>query len=417
MKKLIFTPLLLGVIINVSAQKDCSHDHTGLIPITDLGTEFYRGFMGGLYPDGTSNRPSDHQTACIEHVQQIQPLDYDGNYDEDGKIVMLSIGASNPSSEFDKFSTFSFYYPGLNDKLAFVNGCVGGYGIQEMVPGGDYVNSLLDGLLYNGYSAEQVQICWLEEENTQEGDTAFPSASLNLVGDFLNLLTLVKTLFPNVKICYLSARAYSGYADPVDLTIDNGLEFPRDYMNGWTIKWVIENIINHVPGYEYDGPSATIPLATWGTYHWTDGSTPRADGLFLDCATDVTEDGLHLTGPGEIKIGQLMYNYFLSDTTAKYWYFKEGYNGINDEQNGNAALNIFPNPVDGNTLNIECEGLVNTGDFNINIRSMDGKIVYAATKKNSGNLSVELPEIINGIYLLTVESQHQLMNSTFVIAN
>lgn len=103
-----------------------------------------------------------------------------------------------------------------------------------------------------------------------------------------------------------------------DLT--NGLKFPRDYYNGWGLKWFIENVINHELGYTYEGPSAEIPLVTWGTYHWTDGSVERMDGLLLDCEEDVAPDGLHLSGSGEIKMGQLMLNYFIADTTAKYWF-------------------------------------------------------------------------------------------------
>ena len=64
----------------VNAQKDCSHDNTGLIPIPDLGLGTYRGFTGGLYPDGSNVRPTEYLAACIEHVQNIQKNSYVGNW-------------------------------------------------------------------------------------------------------------------------------------------------------------------------------------------------------------------------------------------------------------------------------------------------------------------------------------------------
>lgn len=414
----IFSPLLLLIFMCslVNAQKDCSHDNTGLIPIPDLGLGTYRGFTGGLYPDGSNVRPTEYLAACIEHVQNIQPLDIAGNADEDGRIVMLGIGASNPGAEFNKFIEISNYFEPRNDKLSLINGCVPSIGIQDMnYTASEYWGNVMNILEENDLSADQVQIVWIEEENTAVGDTAFPSAAQALVTDFHFLLQAIKIMFPNTQICYVTARAYSGYADPGTEDLTNGLKFPRDYYNGWGLKWFIENVINHELGYTYEGPSAEIPLVTWGTYHWTDGSVERMDGLLLDCEEDVAPDGLHLSGSGEIKMGQLMLNYFIADTTAKYWFFDEEYTGIYNNDKENSTLNIFPNPVLENQIHIQADDFNSNEKIGINIFSIDGKQILSLQENYSDNMTVLLPELNSGLYMITIYSENAASKATFII--
>lgn len=414
-----FSPLLLFLCISsfVFGQKDCTHDNTGLIPITDLGMDTYRGFTGGLYPDGSNVRPTEYLDACIEHAQNITTLDTDGNFDEEGRIVMLGIGASNPGAEFNKFMEISSYFEPRNDKLSLVNGCVPSMGIQDMnYTAAEYWGNVIGLLEDNGLSAEQVQIVWIEEENTEAGDTTFPNAAQALVTDFHFLLQAIKIMFPNTQICYVTARAYAGYADPSAEDFTNGLKFPRDYYNGWGLKWFIENVINHELGYNYEGPSAEIPLVTWGSYHWTDGSTVRSDGLSLICEDDVADDGLHLSGTGEIKMGQLMLNYFIEDTTAKYWFFDEDYTGIYNEEKGNSTLNIFPNPITGGQIHLNSDVFQQNEQVNINIFSIDGKLLLTVHENYSNDLKLLLPELNSGLYRITMHSENAASTASFVVA-
>ncbi len=414
-----FYPLLLLICICtiVNAQKDCSHDNTGLVPITDLGLSTYRGFTGGLYPGGSNERPAEYLEACIQHVQNITPMDISGNADEDGRIVMLGIGASNPGAEFNKFMEISSYFEPRNDKLSLVNGCVPSMGIQDMnYTGADYWGNVIDILESYDLSAEQVQIVWIEEENTEVGDTTFPGAAQALVTDFHFLLQAIKIIFPNTQICYVTARAYAGYADPSAEELTNGLKFPRDYYNGWGLKWFMENVINHELGYSYEGPTAEIPLVTWGSYHWTDGSVERMDGLSLICEDDVAEDGLHLSGTGEIKMGQLMLDYFKTDTTAKYWFFDEDYTGIYNNVKGNTSLNIFPNPNSGNEVHINSDVFQLNEEVDINIYSIEGKHIISLKENYSADLSLSLPKLNSGIYSITLHSENAASAGSFIIS-
>ena len=75
----------------------------GLIPLSDLGTGKYKGEEGGLYAGGKNDPPRAHVDAGVKAAREITPLDADGKRAPDGKIVLLSIGFSNPSIEFPGF--------------------------------------------------------------------------------------------------------------------------------------------------------------------------------------------------------------------------------------------------------------------------------------------------------------------------
>jgi len=68
---------------------------TGLIPLTDLGTDKYKGQDGGLYGGGRNEPPAECLAAIVKQLQLIRPLDAGGHPAPDGKIVLLSVGMSN----------------------------------------------------------------------------------------------------------------------------------------------------------------------------------------------------------------------------------------------------------------------------------------------------------------------------------
>src|SRR5262249_34938263 len=77
-------------------------DHTpresaGLTPLTDLGKAMYKGEQGGLYPGGENVPRPAHLKAGVKIAKKIAPLDAAGKKAKDGKIVLLSIGFSNPN--------------------------------------------------------------------------------------------------------------------------------------------------------------------------------------------------------------------------------------------------------------------------------------------------------------------------------
>ena len=70
-------------------------DTSSLVPISDLGTDRYQGFEGGLYPGGKNSRPASHEALGRQLAAQVQPLDASGQPSADGKIGLVTIGFSN----------------------------------------------------------------------------------------------------------------------------------------------------------------------------------------------------------------------------------------------------------------------------------------------------------------------------------
>ncbi|MGB4929438.1 MAG: hypothetical protein WBP43_05670, partial [Chitinophagales bacterium] len=62
--------------LTLFAQPQCDNDSTGLIPLVDLGTGYYAGHQGGLFPGGTNNIPLYHRKRGVKFSNEsIKPLD------------------------------------------------------------------------------------------------------------------------------------------------------------------------------------------------------------------------------------------------------------------------------------------------------------------------------------------------------
>src|SRR5262249_20412925 len=89
---------------NPAGQAPPPVDLSKVKPLTDMNPdEEYKGFKGGLYPDGKNERPAKHEAAGVTLGKLVQPLDKDGKPGADGKIVLLSIGMSNTNQAFGGF--------------------------------------------------------------------------------------------------------------------------------------------------------------------------------------------------------------------------------------------------------------------------------------------------------------------------
>jgi len=299
-----------------NTEKSCSINQQNLLPITDLGTGYYRGYQGGLYPGGQNQRSGAHLSLALSQSAQIQPLNNNGQPAANGKVVLIGVGASNPRTEFEAFKQQAQSSGLLKPSTAIVNTCIGGQGVQKMnQASANYWQQAENTLQQAGLSMQQVQAAWVETEHTGNADTVFPRAPQQLMSDMRTLLVTMKQKFPQLKIVYLSGRAFSGFAQAAANEVGKGLLYPRDYYNGWTMKWMVEKQIANEAGYTL----SDIPFITMSTYLWSRGANPRNDGFFLDCILDVGPDGLHLTAAGEQKAGQQLYQFFFSDPTSVGW--------------------------------------------------------------------------------------------------
>ncbi|MFN0137328.1 MAG: hypothetical protein ACKVS9_14590 [Phycisphaerae bacterium] len=311
---------------------DCADTSTGAIPIIDLGAGQYLGqFAGGLYPGGLNVPPQAHFQAARTAAQNIRPLSPAGLPNPAGKYVMLSIGMSNTTQEFCGGATcrpWSFGGQAATDVavnhtwLEIVDGAAGGQAAPdwESPTHANYVR--INNLLQNrGLSEAQVQAAWVKLAN-RNPTASLPDPSADafvLLTQLGNISRTLRTRYPNLKIIYLSSRTYGGYAEG---TLNPE---PFAYESAFGVKWLIEAQIRQAAGQGIDpragdlDPTTVAPMLVWGPYLWTDGTTPRSDGLTWDCV-DVEADGVHPSPSGEEKVGDLLLDFMLTSPLAAPWF-------------------------------------------------------------------------------------------------
>src|SRR2546425_12339012 len=91
--------ILLGLVF--TAPSGCSGNASGpgpaavgRVPLPDLCSRTYKGFVGGLYPAGSNVQPCSHAAAGQTRAQAIVPLDTSGTPCAGGKVVWLCLGMS-----------------------------------------------------------------------------------------------------------------------------------------------------------------------------------------------------------------------------------------------------------------------------------------------------------------------------------
>lgn len=401
----------MGITTSLFSQ-NCENDSTGLIPLIDLESGYYNEFQGGLY-FGSNHKPVQQVNNVNNAISKIYPLNPSGTIDLDnGRVVLLSIGASNPKTEFQSFQNIADTFSLINPFLTIVNGCDGGNGIQQINhPTNEYWTYVSNQLSSSGVNNLQVQVIWIEQENTTSLNYIFPSAPLDLMNDFKTLFKLLLQTYPNLQICYLTGRGYSGYIDNLS-TPGPGLRQPRDYFNGWTLKWLIEAQIKGDISLTFTGPKRKAPVLDWGAYLWADGNNPRNDGFETDCPDDVQPyDGLHWSSTGNDKAGSAIFQKFYNDPEAIQWFLKTEYNTSIEDYN-NTYFEIYPNPssdfffVKSNYNQL----------FDIYIYSDLGELIKV--EKNISNNQIITTDFHPGIYLLKVKTQtNTFFTSKLIVGN
>ncbi|HEV8094368.1 MAG TPA: hypothetical protein VGP71_01495 [Burkholderiales bacterium] len=297
-----------------------SPDHAALKPLDELGTSEFQGSVGGLYPQGQNARPKRHEDGGLRLAAQVQPRDTDGAPDPAGKIVLLSIGISNASQASQGFESLLAAYRGKNPRLLFVNGA-GGM-TQEALrnpddrdSGARYWADVDRRLRQAGATRAQVQAIWIKVALVAP-DEGFPEYAKRLQSVLTRVVQILAQRFPNAKLAYLSSRTYGGFAKtPLNPE-------PYAYESGFSVKWLIEEQLRGNPDLNYDAAKGTVksPWLSWGPYLWANGENKRAaDGLSWEAA-DFSDDGTHLSAAGQRKVGQLLLDFFKSDSTTAGWF-------------------------------------------------------------------------------------------------
>lgn len=312
------------------------------LPLTDLGSGTYTrmdgtetNYTGGLYPDGSNERPPAHERAGQRIAASILPLNPAGEHDPlGGRIVMVSIGMSNTGQEFGAFQSLAHRNPEINPQVTLINGGVGGRTAEYWVdPASDAWDELQRRLDHFSISNEQVQIAWVKLTLVKGGE--FPEKALELQDHLARIMQHLKDRFPNLKIAYLSSRTRS-------YTYWRGLSpEPVAFETGFAVKWLIEQQINADPALNYDPARGDVvsPWLSWGPYIWTDGLNARSDGLQW-LAEDMTGDCTHPSESGKQKVADLLLDFFLSDSTTAW--FQAGYSPYAQASQTTSTASITP---------------------------------------------------------------------------
>lgn len=296
-----------------------------LTPLTDLGADkTYQDQTGGLYGAGRNAPPEQHLQAAFTAARRIQPRNAQGQPDPAGKIVLISVGMSNTTQEFQTFQSLANGDRQKSPQVVIVDGAQGGKDAERWSkPGqrGDKVDpwGVLDTRLTQaGVAPPQVQVAWVKQARSvprRHGE--FPDHARELQGHLLAIVQTLKQRYPNLQIVYLSSRIYAGYA-----TVQLNPE-PYAYESAFSVRWLIEDQIAGKPELNFDPRAGDIraPLLLWGPYLWAQGEQGRKRDDLVWRREDLSpRDGTHPSASGCQKVAALLLDFFQADPTARPWF-------------------------------------------------------------------------------------------------
>jgi len=305
-------------------------ESTGLVPVTDMAAQTYKGQTGGLYGEGRNTPPEAHQVAAQKESVKIQPLDAEGRPSKTGKIVLMSVGMSNTTQEFSTFKKLADADPNKSPFVVIVDCAQGGQAAHQWAYPDEGQNKqrpspwtvMDERIKQSRVSPAQVQVVWLKQAQigpSQLGE--FPKHAESLRDDTADILRKLKTRFPNLRIAYLSSRIYAGYATGA-LNPE-----PYAYESAFSMRWLIEQQIKGDPALNYDPAKGEVksPLLLWGPYLWADGVKGRKGDELVWKREDLAGDGTHPSTSGREKVARLLLDFLKSDSTAKLWFLKQSF--------------------------------------------------------------------------------------------
>src|SRR5262249_31557923 len=166
-----------------------------------------------------------------------------------------------------------------------------------------------------GVTRAHVQAVWIKQADAGPSQ-GFPAYARTLQGELANIVRLLHTRFPNLKLAYLSSRTYGGYAQ-TRLHPE-----PYAFESGFSVKWLIEQQIKGEPSLNYNRARGEVkaPWLSWGPYLWANGSNKRSDGFRYEEGDFNPGDGTHESPAGQEKIGKLLLTCFKAGSTSRGWF-------------------------------------------------------------------------------------------------
>src|SRR5262249_35784835 len=329
LRRFLFCTGVLSFFVAVEAYADCTLTNLNLRPLPELGLATYKGFTGGLYPNGGNNRPPAHLAAGLNiATNQIQPLNPAGDPDSTtkGAIDLLSIGMSNTTMEFASLGSGAFKLladsdPSKNPRLTIVDGAQGGQASTDWTNFSSATWSTVESRLASArVTTNQVQVLWMKHARRQPAASgAFPAHAQALQLDEEIILRDATLRYPNLKMAFLSSRTRAYDINSADLNPE-----PYSYESCFSVKWLIEKQINGQLNYDTNNGPAVVPWLSWGPYLWVDGRVPRGDAFTWACPDDLQSDFTHPSPTGGVpKVAHQLLAFFKTDPTTTPWFLKK----------------------------------------------------------------------------------------------
>ena len=283
----------------------------------------YRGEDSRLYGAGSNHPPGEHLQAALREASSIRPLARDGSPSPSGAIGLLSVGFSNAFEEFKDFAAPAEHDPEKAPAVRFANGAQDHMGTPAWATGssehGDPWKVLMERIAEADVTAPQVQVTWIKTSPPSPASLGeFPKHAELTKRDLHALVTRLGSLFPNLRIAYLSSRIYAGYSlTPLSPE-------PYAYEQAFALRWLIQDQIRGDPAVNWDplnGPRRA-PLLLWGPYLWADGVGGRKLDDLAWTREDFTADGTHPSPAGSRKVARLLQKFFKTDPTATPWFLR-----------------------------------------------------------------------------------------------
>jgi hypothetical protein len=397
----------------VCLASDCSRDSTGLIPLIDLGGGSYFGATGGLYPSGSNARPAAHTAAGLAIANSIVPLDTLGLPDSTGKIVLISIGMSNATQEFQAFVPKANADPKKNPRVLVVDCAVGGQAANLIrTPTAAYWDSVAARLRRVRSSPAQVQAAWLKEANASPTG-GFPASAETLRANLASIVRIMKLKMPNMRITFITSRIYAGYA-----TSSLNPE-PYAYESGFAVKWLIESQIAGVDSLNFDPERGPVeaPWLSWGPYLWADGMNPRSDGLVWPCSY-FADDGTHPAAGARNLVADSLLAFLKRDGTASPW-FTSTVTGAPSEPTRSAGriTRAYPSPA---SRILTVDATLPTGATGwIRMYDVSGRLVRKAElpRRPAGvrSITLDVAGLASGVYYLQCRDERTVLSSRAIV--
>ena len=291
---------------------------TDLVPLNTLAAGAYGGRTGGLYAGGRNEPNGPYAQALRRMSAAIRPLDGEGRPDPAGRIVVIGIGASVCRQIFATLEELGPAAAGKRAAVVFVNCAKGGHDVNKISdPNRRYWESARDTVAQAGFTPAQVQAAWYQSDDLADTRDDFPGRPQRLREAIARNLHEAKAHFPNLRICYHSARHTTAFMPDTAARKKHGE--PRPYYVGWAVKWLIEEQAAGRADLRFEGPEAVVPLVAWATYFWTAGEKPRPDGYRWTPA-DVVKDGIHLSATGRPRVARELLDFWRTDAFARTWF-------------------------------------------------------------------------------------------------